>query len=77
MSVRDIEHALDAVDRSGRAVRVTWPWLVLAGFFVIAMIGLRSVARNDESIPDQIPFVVAFGVFGSLPVVETHGGDTT
>jgi len=46
MSLPEIEHAMDAVDTSVRAVRVT-------------------------------SFVIAFGMFGSLPVVETHGGDTT
>jgi signal transduction histidine kinase len=44
--------------------RVGWPWALLSAFFTIAFVGLWFVQRNGESLADQIPFVIAFGMFG-------------
>jgi signal transduction histidine kinase len=41
-----------------------WPWLALAAFFSIAIAGLVLVSVNGESIAEQVPFVVAFSMFG-------------
>jgi signal transduction histidine kinase len=43
-----------------------WPWLALAGFIVTATIALMLVAANDESIAEQVPFVIAFAMFGAV-----------
>ncbi len=43
-----------------------WPWLALAGFLVIATIGMVLVAANDESIAEQVPYVIAFAMFGAV-----------
>ncbi len=37
---------------------------MLAAFVVIAAFGLVLVAANDESLADQVPFAIAFGMFG-------------
>ncbi|HSD49639.1 MAG TPA: histidine kinase, partial [Actinomycetota bacterium] len=44
--------------------RVRWPWVALASFVMLAVVGLVLVAANGESIANQIPFVVAFAMFG-------------
>jgi signal transduction histidine kinase len=41
-----------------------WPWVALAAFFAAAIIALVFVALNDESIAAQIPYVIAFAMFG-------------
>jgi signal transduction histidine kinase len=41
-----------------------WPWVALAAFVAIAMGGLTLVVVNGESVAEQIPFVVAFSMFG-------------
>jgi signal transduction histidine kinase len=41
-----------------------WPWLALAVFVVIAIVGMVFVVLNDESIGQQVPFVIAFTMFG-------------
>jgi signal transduction histidine kinase len=41
-----------------------WPWAALGVFFSLAIVGLIGVAVNDESIAEQIPFVIAFTLFG-------------
>ncbi len=43
-----------------------WPWLALAGFIVTAAIALVLVAANDESIAEQVPYVIAFAMFGAV-----------
>ena len=43
-----------------------WPWLVLAGFLVIAAIAMVLVVANDESIAEQVPYVIAFAMFGAV-----------
>jgi signal transduction histidine kinase len=44
--------------------RATWPWFAVAGFVCIAAVGCVLVAVNEESLAEQIPFVMAFGMFG-------------
>jgi signal transduction histidine kinase len=41
-----------------------WPWLVLAIFFMIAMVGSAFVLANHEPISEQVPYIVAFSMFG-------------
>ena len=43
-----------------------WPWAVLVGFIVMAATGLALVVANGESVARQIPYVVAFGMFGAV-----------
>jgi signal transduction histidine kinase len=44
--------------------RPRWPWAVLGAFVALAVTGLWLVGRNGESFRDQVPFVIAFGMFG-------------
>ena len=41
-----------------------WPWLVFAGFIVSAGVGTALVAYLGESIAEQVPFIIAFALFG-------------
>ena len=41
-----------------------WPWVVVAGFIVTALGTTFLVYENGESIAEQVPFIVAFGMFG-------------
>ena len=41
-----------------------WPWVVLAGFIGIAIVGMALVYANHESSGAQWPYVVAFTTFG-------------
>ena len=41
-----------------------WPWFVLALFVAIAIVATVLVAVNGESVLDEIPFIVAFAMFG-------------
>lgn len=41
-----------------------WPWAVFAAFLGIATLGMILVLANDESLAEQVPFVVAFSMFG-------------
>jgi signal transduction histidine kinase len=41
-----------------------WPWVALAGFFSFAITGMIGVAVNGESLAGQIPYVIAFTLFG-------------
>jgi signal transduction histidine kinase len=41
-----------------------WPWVVLGGFFCLAIAGMIGVAVNGESLAEQIPNVIAFTLFG-------------
>ena len=43
-----------------------WPWVILAGFIVVAAVGLVLVRLNGESVGQQIPYVIAFGMFGAV-----------
>jgi signal transduction histidine kinase len=44
--------------------RARWPWIVLACFFALAIVGTTLVAVNRESLAEQVPFVIAFTMFG-------------
>jgi signal transduction histidine kinase len=48
-----------AVERPAR-----WPWVVLALFAAIALVGLWTAAANGESVAGQVPYVIAFTMFG-------------
>ncbi len=41
-----------------------WPWVGLAVFFIVAVVGMVTTAANDEALAAQIPFVIAFTMFG-------------
>jgi signal transduction histidine kinase len=47
-----------------RARPVRWPWLGFALFLATAGVALALVVRNRESLAEQIPFVIAFAMFG-------------
>ena len=46
--------------------RVRWPWFVLTGFIVIAAVGTVLVAANDEPMGAQVPYIIAFSMFGAV-----------
>jgi signal transduction histidine kinase len=41
-----------------------WPWVALGVFFSLAIVGMIGVAVNGESLAGQIPYVIAFTLFG-------------
>jgi signal transduction histidine kinase len=41
-----------------------WPWVALGVFFSLAITGMIGVAVNGESLAEQIPYVIAFTLFG-------------
>ena len=41
-----------------------WPWAALGLFFACAIAGMIGTAVNGESLAEQIPYVVAFTMFG-------------
>ena len=41
-----------------------WPWIGLAIFFAFAVIGTIVVVANHESVAAQVPYIVAFTMFG-------------
>jgi len=41
-----------------------WPWIGLATFLVFAVVGTILTHANDESIAAQVPYIVAFTMFG-------------
>jgi signal transduction histidine kinase len=41
-----------------------WPWFALGVFLSLAVVGLILVAVNNESLAEQIPYVIAFTLFG-------------
>jgi len=41
-----------------------WPWVALGIFFTIAVVGTAFVAVNGEQVAGQVPYVVAFSMFG-------------
>jgi signal transduction histidine kinase len=43
---------------------VRWPWFVVAGFIATAIAGCFIVVANGGSILEQVPFIIAFGLFG-------------
>ena len=55
-----------AVSVRGASRPARWPWLVVAGFIVSAVGATFLVYENGESIAEQVPFIVAFGMFGVI-----------
>jgi len=49
---------------SGSDRRARWPWFALGVFVSLAIVGLILVAVNGESLAEQIPYVIAFTLFG-------------
>jgi signal transduction histidine kinase len=43
-----------------------WPWVALGVFFSLAITGMIGVAVNGESLAEQIPYVIAFTLFGMV-----------
>ncbi len=41
-----------------------WPWVALGGFFLMAIFGTVGIVVNDESLAEQVPFIIAFSMFG-------------
>jgi signal transduction histidine kinase len=41
-----------------------WPWFAVAIFLAIAAVSMVGVVANEESISEQVPFIVAFSLFG-------------
>ncbi|HJY31350.1 MAG TPA: sensor histidine kinase [Actinomycetota bacterium] len=56
--------AAASVKTASRPAR--WPWVVVAGFIVSALGATLLVYENGESIAEQVPFIVAFGMFGVI-----------
>ena len=53
--------------RDGRGTRgqhARWPWAVLVAFVIIAIVGMTLVVVNDEVVAEQLPFAIAFSIFG-------------
>ena len=46
------------------ALRARWPWVLLAFFVALAAAGMAGVVAHAEAIGEQIPFVIAFSMFG-------------
>ena len=51
-----------AVSLARRPAR--WPWFVVAGFIACAIGACFLVVANGGSIIEQVPFIIAFGLFG-------------
>ncbi len=43
-----------------------WPWVAFAGFLVVATASMVLVELNGESLAEQIPYVIAFSMFGAV-----------
>ena len=46
--------------------RARWPWVVFSGFVTIAVVGTILVAANGEPMGEQVPYIVAFTMFGAV-----------
>jgi signal transduction histidine kinase len=44
--------------------RARWPWFVVAVFFALATGGTVGVVANGEPLLEQVPFIIAFAMFG-------------
>ncbi len=57
---------------------VRWPWAVLASFLSVAAVALVLVGANGESVGQQIPYIVAFAMFGVVGalIVSRDRGNT-
>ncbi|MDP9300500.1 MAG: VWA domain-containing protein [Actinomycetota bacterium] len=49
---------------TGRPLR--WPWAVVGGFIALATYGSVLVVDNGESIANQVPYIIAFAMFGAV-----------
>ncbi|MGZ5296439.1 MAG: histidine kinase [Actinomycetota bacterium] len=47
-----------------QAEPVRWPWVALAIFFATALTSMVFVVLNHETLAAQIPYVIAFSMFG-------------
>jgi signal transduction histidine kinase len=47
---------------SGRPAR--WPWIIVGGFILSACVASVLVLVNDGHFLEQVPFIIAFGLFG-------------
>jgi signal transduction histidine kinase len=43
-----------------------WPWSIFAGFLITAGLASIFVVRNGESFGEQVPYIVAFSMFGAV-----------
>jgi signal transduction histidine kinase len=43
-----------------------WPWAVFAAFPLFAGLGLLLVSLNDEGLAKQVPYVIAFSMYGAV-----------
>jgi hypothetical protein len=43
-----------------------WPWIALAAFVLLAIVGTAGVVKNDEPVAEQVPFIIAFAMFGAV-----------
>ena len=50
---------------------VRWPWLIVLGFIALAVVGSILVVANDESTAQQVPFIIAFAMFGVVGALIT------
>jgi signal transduction histidine kinase len=60
------------VSSSADAIQVRparWPWVVLAGFIAVATTGVILVVVNGEVLAQQIPYVIAFAMFGVVGAI--------
>ncbi|MGZ5296452.1 MAG: hypothetical protein ACXWYT_05970, partial [Actinomycetota bacterium] len=47
-----------------KAEQARWPWVALGIFVATAITAMIFVASNDESLAAQVPYVVAFSMYG-------------
>ena len=56
--------ATDETQLTPRPAR--WPWMVFAWFVLAATAASVFVVRNDESVAESVPYIVAFSMFGAV-----------
>jgi signal transduction histidine kinase len=63
------------VSSTGRPAR--WPWAALAAFIGLAAVGTAGVVANHESVTAQVPFIIAFSMFGVIGamILSRAGGN--
>jgi len=57
-----VSSSAEGIEVRSRPAR--WPWAVLAIFLLIAFAGTALVVPNGESVVQQVPFIIAFSMFG-------------
>jgi len=50
---------------------VRWPWVIVLGFIALAVAGSILVVANGESMAEQVPFIIAFAMFGVVGALIT------